>query len=287
MTEAEIQDKVIAIVAEQMGVDKSKIKRESSFTNDLNADSLDIVELVMEVEDQFGISIPDDQCHRIQTVGSAIYYIKANLKAYEAQREADAAQHRAYAAKRKADEEAKHAAQQGADEAKRTAKEAQWRAYVAKKSSAAPNIRMAAQQGADKAKNFADELQRRADAAKRKVYEAQCRARDDAQREVYEAQCRADAEANFGAGPNKDYAAKSAKQYIDIRTGKILSSNEIKELLKSGSMESFIISGVIGYATDSALLGGIVGGDLLGGIIGDVLNSSDDDSSGFIDDLLD
>ena len=72
MTEAEIQEKVIAIVAEQMGVDKAEIKRETSFTNDLNADSLDIVELVMEFEDQFGTSIPDDQGDKIQTVGSAI-----------------------------------------------------------------------------------------------------------------------------------------------------------------------------------------------------------------------
>ncbi len=81
MTEAEIQEKVIAIVAEQMGVDKSEIKRESSFMNDLNADSLDIVELVMEFEDQFGTSIPDDQSDKIQTVGSAIDYIKANFGA--------------------------------------------------------------------------------------------------------------------------------------------------------------------------------------------------------------
>jgi acyl carrier protein len=79
VTEAEIQEKVIAIVAEQMGVDKAEIKRETSFTNDLNADSLDIVELVMEFEDQFGTSIPDDQGDKIQTVGSAIDYIKANF----------------------------------------------------------------------------------------------------------------------------------------------------------------------------------------------------------------
>ncbi|MBM4101188.1 MAG: acyl carrier protein [Planctomycetota bacterium] len=79
MTEKEIEEKVIAIVAEQMGVDKAEIKRETSFTNDLNADSLDIVELVMEFEDQFGTSIPDDQGDKIQTVGSAIDYIKTNF----------------------------------------------------------------------------------------------------------------------------------------------------------------------------------------------------------------
>ncbi|MSR18152.1 MAG: acyl carrier protein [Phycisphaerales bacterium] len=75
MTEAEIEEKVISIVAEQMSVDKSEIKRETSFTTDLNADSLDIVELVMEFEDQFGTQIPDDQAEKIQTVGSAIDYI--------------------------------------------------------------------------------------------------------------------------------------------------------------------------------------------------------------------
>ena len=74
-------EKRVAIVAEQMGVDKAEIKRETSFTNDLNADSLDIVELVMEFEDQFGTSIPDDQGDKIQTVGSAIDYIKANFGA--------------------------------------------------------------------------------------------------------------------------------------------------------------------------------------------------------------
>ncbi|MSR28372.1 MAG: acyl carrier protein [Phycisphaerales bacterium] len=79
MTEAEIETKVIAIVAEQMGVDKSEIKRETSFANDLNADSLDIVELVMEFEDQFGTSIPDEQGENIKTVGAAIEYIKTNF----------------------------------------------------------------------------------------------------------------------------------------------------------------------------------------------------------------
>ncbi len=79
MTEAEIEAKVIDIVAEQMGVDKSEISRDTSFTNDLNADSLDTVELVMEFEDEFETSIPDEQAEKIQTVGQAIEYIKANL----------------------------------------------------------------------------------------------------------------------------------------------------------------------------------------------------------------
>ena len=61
MTEAEIEAKVIDIVAEQMGVDKSEISRETSFANDLNADSLDTVELVMEFEDEFETSIPEEE----------------------------------------------------------------------------------------------------------------------------------------------------------------------------------------------------------------------------------
>lgn len=79
MTEAEIEAKVIDIVAEQMGVDKAEITRETSFTNDLNADSLDTVELVMEFEDEFETSIPDDQAEKIQTVGQAIDFIKSSI----------------------------------------------------------------------------------------------------------------------------------------------------------------------------------------------------------------
>lgn len=71
----EIETKVIEIVSEQMGVDKSEITRETSFINDLNADSLDTVELVMEFEDEFSTSIPDEEAEKIQTVGAAIDYI--------------------------------------------------------------------------------------------------------------------------------------------------------------------------------------------------------------------
>ncbi|MHC4295183.1 MAG: acyl carrier protein [Planctomycetota bacterium] len=74
----ETEEKVIEIVAEQMGVDKSEITRETSFVNDLNADSLDTVELVMEFEDEFELSIPDEEAEKIQTVGQAIDYIKSN-----------------------------------------------------------------------------------------------------------------------------------------------------------------------------------------------------------------
>ena len=70
-----IEDKVREIITEQMGVDKSEITRETSFINDLNADSLDTVELVMEFEDEFDLSIPDEEAEKIQTVGAAIDHI--------------------------------------------------------------------------------------------------------------------------------------------------------------------------------------------------------------------
>jgi len=76
VTEQEIEAKVIDIVAEQMGADKAKITAETSFVEDLNADSLDTVELVMEFEDEFETSIPDDQAEKIQTVGQAVAFIK-------------------------------------------------------------------------------------------------------------------------------------------------------------------------------------------------------------------
>lgn len=72
----EVEQRVVEIVAEQMGVDKSEITRETSFINDLNADSLDTVELVMEFEDEFELSIPDEEAEKIQTVGQAVDYIK-------------------------------------------------------------------------------------------------------------------------------------------------------------------------------------------------------------------
>ena len=78
-TTQEIEDKVFTIVSEQMGVDKAEISRETSFVNDLNADSLDTVELVMEFEDEFEMSIPDEEAEKIQTVGMAIDYIMGHL----------------------------------------------------------------------------------------------------------------------------------------------------------------------------------------------------------------
>jgi acyl carrier protein len=70
-----IENKVFEIISEQMGVDKSEITRATSFINDLNADSLDTVELVMEFEDGFDMSIPDEEAEKIQTVGAAVDYI--------------------------------------------------------------------------------------------------------------------------------------------------------------------------------------------------------------------
>ena len=69
------EEKVIGIVSEQLGVPQEEISRTSSFVDDLKADSLDVVELVMEFEDEFGITIPDDDYDKIKTVGDAITYI--------------------------------------------------------------------------------------------------------------------------------------------------------------------------------------------------------------------
>ncbi|MDK1030686.1 MAG: acyl carrier protein [Planctomycetia bacterium] len=73
---ASTEERVIGIVAEQMGVDKAQITGETSFVNDLGADSLDTVELVMEFEDEFDISIPDEDAEKIQTVGQAAKYVE-------------------------------------------------------------------------------------------------------------------------------------------------------------------------------------------------------------------
>lgn len=74
----EVKDKVIKIVSEQMGVEKAEIAMETHFVNDLNADSLDTVELVMEFEDEFELSIPDEEAEKIQTIGAAVEYIVKN-----------------------------------------------------------------------------------------------------------------------------------------------------------------------------------------------------------------
>lgn len=77
---SEIEAKVKSIISEKLAIDEAEVKPEASFTNDLGADSLDTVELIMEFEKAFGISIPDDQAEQITTVGEAIAYIEANAK---------------------------------------------------------------------------------------------------------------------------------------------------------------------------------------------------------------
>lgn len=77
---ADIDAKVKAIIADKLGVDEKEITPQASFTNDLGADSLDTVELIMEFEKEFNIAIPDEQAEKIGTVGEAIEYIKKNIK---------------------------------------------------------------------------------------------------------------------------------------------------------------------------------------------------------------
>lgn len=79
-TTQEIQDKVIDIVCKHLGVSKDKVTKETSFVNDLGADSLDTVELVMDMEEAFGLSIPDEDAEKIQTVNNAVTYIENALK---------------------------------------------------------------------------------------------------------------------------------------------------------------------------------------------------------------
>ena len=73
---SEIKTKVISIIVDKLGVEESEVNNEASFTNDLGADSLDTVELIMEFEKEFNIAIPDDQAEKIQTVGDAVSYIE-------------------------------------------------------------------------------------------------------------------------------------------------------------------------------------------------------------------
>ena len=79
MNTEEVFEKVKGIIVEQLGVAEASVTMEASFIDDLGADSLDTVELIMEFEKEFGISIPDDQAEKIATVGDAITYIQANV----------------------------------------------------------------------------------------------------------------------------------------------------------------------------------------------------------------
>jgi len=76
----DIETKVKKIVSDQMGVGEQEVTRETSFVNDLNADSLDTVELVMEFEEHFDLNIPDEEAEKIQTVGQAIDYIQQHAE---------------------------------------------------------------------------------------------------------------------------------------------------------------------------------------------------------------
>ena len=77
---SEVAERVKAIIVDKLSVEETEVTNEASFTNDLGADSLDTVELIMQFEKEFGISIPDDQAEKITTVGDAIAYIEANAK---------------------------------------------------------------------------------------------------------------------------------------------------------------------------------------------------------------
>jgi acyl carrier protein len=77
---SDITTRVKAIIVDKLGVDENEVVAGASFTNDLGADSLDTVELIMEFEKEFGISIPDDQAEKISTVGDAITYVENNSK---------------------------------------------------------------------------------------------------------------------------------------------------------------------------------------------------------------
>jgi len=75
-----VEERVKNIIVEQLGVDPAEVTPQAQFVNDLGADSLDTVELIMALEEEFDMEIPDEQAEKIQTVGQALDYIKANLK---------------------------------------------------------------------------------------------------------------------------------------------------------------------------------------------------------------
>ena len=77
-TREEVYERVKEVLSEQLGVDENEINEEASFQEDLEADSLDLVELIMELEDQFGITISDEDAQKIQTVGQAVDYVTSH-----------------------------------------------------------------------------------------------------------------------------------------------------------------------------------------------------------------
>ncbi len=78
---SDIKERVTKIIVDKLGVDGSEVTNEASFTNDLGADSLDTVELIMEFEKEFSLSIPDEKAEKIQTVGEAVSYLEESVKA--------------------------------------------------------------------------------------------------------------------------------------------------------------------------------------------------------------
>ncbi len=75
---SDVRAKVVGIIVDKLGVEESEVTFEASFTNDLGADSLDTVELIMEFEKEFNLSIPDEEAEKIETVGDAVQYIEAH-----------------------------------------------------------------------------------------------------------------------------------------------------------------------------------------------------------------
>ncbi|MDP2721531.1 MAG: acyl carrier protein [Bacteroidetes bacterium GWF2_41_31] len=75
---SDVRSKVVSIIVDKLGVEESEVTNEASFTNDLGADSLDTVELIMEFEKEFNLSIPDEEAEKIETVGNAVAYIEAH-----------------------------------------------------------------------------------------------------------------------------------------------------------------------------------------------------------------
>lgn len=78
MTEEEIFNKIKTLIADNFNVDQNKITENTNFTNDLDADSIDLVEFILQLEDEFGSEIPDDEAEKIKTVGDAVLYIKSH-----------------------------------------------------------------------------------------------------------------------------------------------------------------------------------------------------------------
>lgn len=76
---SDVRTKVVSIIVDKLGVEESEVTNEASFTNDLGADSLDTVELIMEFEKEFNLSIPDEEAEKIETVGDAVKYIEEHI----------------------------------------------------------------------------------------------------------------------------------------------------------------------------------------------------------------